>query len=619
MTASQTDDPENATDRDGIHAEAFTFTYPTTTEPVLRDVSFDVPAGDVLGVLGPVEAGKTTLSMALSSFAPQNTGGVTEGSLAVAGRDSRERADNAVAMVFEDYDAQLTQVRVLDEVVAPLVNRGLPRTDAIPKARELLDRVRLTDVAEKFTWDLSGGQQQRLAIAAALAIDPEVLVFDTATDMLDPAGREEVSNLVASLAGSKTLVVTANDPDDLVGIADHVLLLDGGEQVAFGPADALLRDSDRLRSLGVGMPRCLEVADRLGLDASPLTPHELADALDDRNASTTSPRPASADGGTRGQQPEASYETRATSPANDDQTDTTEAAEAIDAGPGIVTVDGATYEYADGTVAVDGATLDVYDGEVHAVVGGNGAGKSTFSRLLVGLLDPDAGYVRVSGTETAAATARDLATSIGIALQNPDKQLSEETVEDELRFPLEHRQYERPGLLSLRKTERFDDAYIDERVETVCDLVGIEDRVRDLDPMFLPQGEQRLVTIAQALVTDPGAVVLDEPTAGLDAANRATVRETIDRLREDGHAVVLIDHDMDFVSEVADQVSVLSSGDLVAQGPTEEIFDSANWEWLADHHLRPPDVARLATELGVDALTIDGLVDALSAEEVEAI
>lgn len=572
-----------------ISADEFTFTYPTTDQPALDDISFQIDAGDVLGVVGPVEAGKTTLAMALSSFAPQNTGGTTTGDLMVAGRDPRDADDNAVAMVFEDYAAQLTQVRVLDEVVAPLVNRGLSRSDAIPKARDLLEQVRLADVEDKFTWDLSGGQQQRLAIAAALAIDPEVMVFDTATDMLDPEGREDVADLIASLAGDTTLVVTTNDPDDLVGITDHVLVLNDGEQVTFGPADDLLRDRDLLHEVGVNAPLCVDVADRLGLDGAPLTPREFATHLK-QDATQPNPHtltPASTDG-------------------SGFQTD--------DASP-VVEVDSATYEYADGTVAVNDANLTVSAGEVHTIVGGNGAGKSTFSKLLVGLLTPDTGSVTVAGTNTADKSTRELATDIGIALQNPDEQLSEDTVEAELRFPLEHRQYERTGFLSLSKEQRYDNAYIDDRVAEVCDLVGIDDETLEQDPMFLPRGTQRLVTIATAIAMDPDAVVLDEPMAGLDTTTRARITETIEQLQAAGKAIILVDHDMDVIGEVADRVTVLADGEVVKQGPTHELFAQDCWEWLSDQHLRPPRAARLAQQLGIDALTADELVDVLAREQ----
>lgn len=117
-----------------LRADEFSFSYPTMSDPALSDVSFELAAGEVLGVVGPVEARKTTLAMALAGFAPRHTGGTTGGDLSVAGRDPRDATDNAVAMVFEDYSAQLTQVRVVDEVIAPLVNRGVPREAATDRA-----------------------------------------------------------------------------------------------------------------------------------------------------------------------------------------------------------------------------------------------------------------------------------------------------------------------------------------------------------------------------------------------------------------------------------------------------------------------------------------------------
>jgi energy-coupling factor transport system ATP-binding protein len=575
-----------STGRPALRAEEFGFSYPTQDDMALEDLSFEAAPGEVLGVLGPVEAGKTTLAMALAGFAPDDTGGSTWGDLAVAGRDPRQAAADDVAMVFEDYAAQLTQVRVLDEVVAPLVNRGRPREAAVREAEELLDRVQLLGEAESYTWELSGGQQQRLAIAAALAVDPEVLIFDTATDMLDPVGRERVETLVASMAGDRTLVVTTHDADDLAGVADRVLVLDEGEPVRFGPAQTVLRDDDLLVEVGVDPPLCLGVARRLRLDADPLTPREFVDDLDGQvpaGASET-PSPASADGGAR---PPADGETA-------------------------VRADEVTYEYAGETVAVDGVDLDVRAGEVHAVVGANGAGKSTFGRLLAGLLTPDAGQVRVAGTATDTVSFAELSRSVGIALQNPDEQISERTVAEELRFPLESRQYRREGLLGRSKTRRYDDDHVDRRVEAVRELVGIEPAILDRDPMFLPRGQKRLVTVGLAVASDPDAVVLDEPTAGLDAANRRTVVTAIERLAADGTAVVLVDHDMDFVCEVADRVTVLGDGAVVEQGPTESVFGAEAWADLAEHGVRPPRVARLARELGLEAVTVDGLVAELA-------
>ncbi|MFB6227621.1 MAG: ABC transporter ATP-binding protein [Halobacteriales archaeon] len=605
-----------------IRVEEFGFRYPTGDGQALTDLSFEIDEGETLGVVGPVEAGKTTFAMALASFAPQNTGGATDGSLTVAGRDPRDAKDNRVAMVFEDYSAQLTQVQVIDEVIAPLVNRGVTRTEATERARELLDTVGLEAIDEqKYTWELSGGQQQRLAIAAALAIDPDVMVFDTATDMLDPAGRDDVANLVASLKGEKTLVVTENDPDKLVGIADQLLVLDGGEQIAFGPADDLLRDIDLLKNVGVAPPVCSRAAREVGISGSPLTPGEFLDALDAHGVSE--PKQALSDGmgereegsvpGDQADTPPSEFgDSLISAQAVDHEGETGQSAVAARSETPLLRAEDVRYQYSSDEIAVEDLQFTVHGGEVHAIIGGNGAGKTTFSKLLVGLFKPDDGTVLVGDEPTDGRTARDIAESVGITLQNPDEQLSEQTVEKEIRFPLKKRQYERTGFLGLWKRKRYDDSFIDERVEEVCDQVGFPDDVLQEDPMFLPRGVRRQVTMATALAPDPDVLVLDEPVAGVDADARAQMTETIERLRDQGKGVVVIDHDMDFVCEVADTVTVLEDGHVVMQGSTHEVFARDNWDWLEQHHMRPPRAARLARRVGVDALTVDKFVEAFA-------
>ncbi|MFB6173732.1 MAG: ATP-binding cassette domain-containing protein, partial [Halobacteriales archaeon] len=446
-----------------IRAEGFTFQYPTQNTAALSDLSFEIDEGEVLGVVGPVEAGKTTLAMALASFAPQNTGGTTEGTLSVASRDPREAEDNRVAMAFEDYSSQLTQVRVIDEVIAPLVNRGFSRATAADRARELLDQVRLDGVDEtKFTWELSGGQQQRLAIAAALAIDPEVMIFDTATDMLDPEGREDVANLIASLKGDKTLVVTENDPDVLVGLADRLLVLEDGEQVTFGPADDLLRNADLLEGVGVAPPVCVRIARQVGLPGPPLSLGEFVDTIDS-HTSLQRGSDGRASGGDEedhtAAHPEFGEELLSADSIGHDGA--VEGETVSELGEPLLRAEDVRYEYSSDAVAVEDVAFSVREGEVHALIGGNGAGKSTFSKLLVGLFDPDEGRMLVKGEPTDDRPAREVAESVGITLQNPDEQLSEQTVEKEIRFPLEKRQYERSGFLGLSKRERYDEAFIE--------------------------------------------------------------------------------------------------------------------------------------------------------------
>ncbi|WP_073307377.1 ABC transporter ATP-binding protein [Halobaculum gomorrense] len=594
-----------------IHAADLRLQYPTRSDPTLQGVSFTVDDGETLGVVGAVESGKTSLSMALAGFAPTVTGGTLDGELQVAGADPREDDDDTrLGMVFEDYSSQLTQVHVVDEVMVPLLSRGLGREAARERASEVLDRVRLSGYEDRRTWELSGGEQQRVAIAAALAMDAEALVFDTATRALDPAGREEVSNIVSSLRGEKPLVLTVTDPAELVGLCDRVLVLNDGEREAFGPAEEILRDADLLDRVGVRPPTPLRAARRLGMDASPITVGEFSNAVADgarmsRGLTDTGTSELSVEGASGSDTdlidgPEAN-EAEPTKPAVDG------GATADGGEKPLLSVEDLRFSYRE-EPAIDGIDLSVEAGEVHALVGGNGAGKSTLVELIVGLLDPDEGEIRIDGEPTAGRTAAAVGETVALSFQNPDEQLSKRTVEEEIRFPLEERQYDR-GWLPFGGEQRYDDSYIDERVEAARERTGLGEDLLDEDPTFLPQGYRRLAAIASAIAPDPDVVILDEPAAGLDAEGYDLMEEAIAHLADDGKAVLVIEHDMDFVSEVSDRVTLLSDGTVAARGPPSTVFDASRWDELRAEHIRPPRAAELAECLDVRALTLDSLVD----------
>lgn len=563
-----------------LRVHDLTFAYPGASEHALDGLSLAVDDGEVLGIIGPVGAGKTTLSMALAGFVPSVTGGDLAGTIEYDGTriaDRTEGAERAVAMVFEDYAAQMTQVHALDEVVAPLRNRGMEREASRERAHELLEYVGLGDLdaSERRTWELSGGQQQRLAIAAALAIDPAVLIFDEATGMLDPSGTRRVGEIVDDLAGETTLVVI-DGADFVAERADRVAVMDDGSIVDRGSPPRVLSDRS-LEKRDVQAPTPLWVAREAGIDSRPVTGDAFEAAVE--SLPLTDPeRPAmTPDGG----------------------------------GDPILDVEGVTYAYADGTAAIDGASLSVHPGEVRALVGGNGAGKTTLTKLIAGLSKPDEGRIQVAGADTRERTARELAWSVGTAFQNPDEQITEATIREEIAYPAERRRYEKTGWFS--KTQRFDDADIEAMVERARSLVGIDESALDRDPTLLPRGQRRLVTIAEALVLDPDVVVLDEPMVGLDAASRHRIRETIDRLRRDGTAVVLVEHDMDLVCASADTVTLLADGAVETTETVERVFARDNWERLADHDVRPPRAARLADRVGASALHREELADAIRA------
>jgi len=452
-------------------------------------------------------------------------------------------------------------------------------------------------VGERRTFELSGGEQQRLVLAAALSMDPQVLILDNVTDLLDPAGKAAVEDLIGGLIGEKTLVVVSRDADFLLQYADRLLVLAGGRVAAFGEPRDVLRDRGVFTQADLTPPVPVRVAHRLGVRRPVLSVEELAQAL--------GPSP------TRGGAPARERRDPQGRPSLGHGKGGDRAApgysEGGDPAPATppIKLEGVTFRYASGPLALRHVDLTVRRGEVHAVVGAGGAGKTTLVHHVAGLLRPGEGRLLVGGQDTRERTAADLAFTVGTVLQNPDEQLSERSVEDEIACPLRRRRYEGGGPFSRR--ERYSDSAIRGRVAWAAERAGLGPELLERDPVLLSRGERKLVTMAAALALDPPVLALDEPTVGFGATALRRFAETIRRLRESGKAVVLAENDIDLVCEVADTVTVLQLGEEALQGTVREVFTPANAPRLEVAGVGLPRAAEVARRFGVEAITPDEL------------
>lgn len=609
-----------------VNAKNFQFNYPAAEERALEGVSFEIQRGEVLGIIGPVGAGKTTLCMAIAGFAPRITGGEVSGELYVIedaqSNQNQDEKDHPIGMVFEDYTGQLTQLKVFDEVKNPLLNRGFSEEEADRRTHELLDQVGLNDEAlhKRRVWELSGGQQQRLAIAATLALDPQILIFDKAIDRLDPRGQEKVSDIIRSLSGDKTLIVVEQDTHLLMQLTDRLLVIAEGNIIAEGAPEEIFRNDDLLQQADIIPPASLQVARALNLSEAPLTLEEFERAI--HHNANFHPTTSTAAQHSSTNQPIVeirdftSDSTGQLTDQNEQQVQTTEvqnngsSASSLHFGKSMVQINQVTFCYPDGTQALDEVSLEIREGEIHAVVGNSSAGKTTLVLHVAGLFKPNRGDVLVCGINTRDRSVTELATLVGTVFQNPDDQISERTVKEEISFPLRQRQYEHRGLF--KKHKRYDDNYIHDQVSRARTLVGIAETWLNCDPVLLPAGLRRLVTIAEALVIDPEVVALDEPSVGLSATSRRQLKNTLQHLREMGKAIFLAENDVDFVAEVADTVTVMDQGRVVLQGSVQEVFAKKNWNTLSELYIHPPYVAQLAQQVGSNAVKLDQLVAQLS-------
>lgn len=247
-----------------IELDGVTFTYRGASEPALKGISLSVEAGEFVGVIGPNGAGKSTLCWVMVGVAPQILHGRLEGRVRVKGIDPSRHPiselSQIVGLVQQDAEAQLLMTDVEKEIIFPLENLSLPRPEIERRLNRTLEITNLTSERLRHPFYLSGGQKQRVAVAAALAMEPEILILDEATSELDPIGAEEVHKLAGELKSrGKTILMVEHNIDELAKHADRIVVLDKGEKVKEGPARDILTDVELLTTLGIYPPQVTQV------------------------------------------------------------------------------------------------------------------------------------------------------------------------------------------------------------------------------------------------------------------------------------------------------------------------------------------------------------------------
>lgn len=563
---------------------------------VLRGIDLEVGAGEFVALLGRVGAGKTTLCLALNGLVPHATGGTIRGQVTVAGLDTRRHGvaelARTVGLVFQDPEAQLTQMRVEDEVAFGPENLGLPAAEIDERVTWALAAVGLSALRDRSPAHLSGGEKQRVALAAILAMRPQVLVLDEPTANLDPAGKAAIFDVLTQLARQRqaAIVVATQEVERVARHADRVLVLHEGRIALSGPPAEVFEQVARLQEWGLGVPQLAELADLLAQRAGrryrfasvsdaytqlaaclqrppapvrrayspPVTPAQPFDGASPVDAppltELPTPRIASARRGP-------------------------EAKEAQ------IVLDGVSYTYPDGTPALHDVSLSIAAGEFVALLGPNGSGKTTLAKQLNGLLRPQRGRVVIAGRDTRGVRVAELARTVGYVFQNPDHQIFAATVEEEIAFGL--------------RLQGLPPAVVAQRVAEALDRFRLGSHAH-LPPAVLGSGQRRQVTLAAALATRPRVLVLDEPTGGLDGRGRQELMAALTAFHGSGGTVLLITHDMRPVAEFAGRAIVLLGGRVRFDGSPAALFQQH--KLLAETQLAAPPVVRLAQQLAACGL-----------------
>ncbi|MFI0431983.1 MAG: ABC transporter ATP-binding protein [Candidatus Nanopelagicales bacterium] len=538
-----------------IDFDDVTFTYDAHLPPVLEDVDLHIDEGELCLVVGPTGTGKSTLLRMMNGLVPHFTGGVLNGRVRVAGRDTRDHRPrdlaDVVGMVLQDPMSGFVTDMVEDELAYGMESLGLPGDVMRKRVEETLDLMGLAELRNRPLLSLSGGQRQRVAIGAVLTTHPKVLVLDEPTSALDPGAAEDVLAALQRLVHDLglTVVLAEHRLERVVQYADRVVVLETDTAPTAGePADMMIHSPVA--------PPVVQLGRLVGW--SPL-PVSVRDARRKAGQLRT----------TLAAVPSAEAEPLADPVALP--------------APAVLECRDVRITY--GPVpALDGASLTVRRGSVTALMGRNGAGKSTLLKSAVGLLRPTAGTVTVDGEDPAAWGGGQILAHVGFVPQEPADLLCEETVTDECRAG------DRDATLPAGTTAAL-------LADLAPDISG------DIHPRDLSEGQRLCLVLAIVLAAHPPMLLLDEPTRGLDYRSKARLVRILRGLAADGTAVLLASHDVELVAEVADRVVMLAEGQIVAEGLTEDIVTASP--------IFAPQVAKvLAPERW---LTVDSVAEALVA------
>jgi len=506
-----------------IRLERVSYAYPDDAgrapppHPALAEANLEIEEREFLLLAGPSGSGKSTLLRCLNGLVPHFYGGTFSGKVSVLGQDpvawGPGRMSRLVGMVFQNPEAQCVAPTVEEELAFAMENHGFPEALMRQRIEEVMDWLGISHLRGRRLETLSGGERQRVAIGAVLTLRPRLLLLDEPTSQLDPRGAEEILDVLEGLRETLglTIVLAEHRLERVVGRADRILYLPGD-----GRPPLLGRPHEVLRKMP-WVPPVVALGRALGWEPLPLTVDEARRFV----------RP----GGARGRRPGEA---------------------AFPASRPVIRVTGLSFSY-NGRPALRNVHLEVFPGEILALMGANGAGKTTLLKHLVGLLRPQEGQVEVCGLDTRRAPLERLIAHVGYVPQNPDMLLFADTVAQEMDFTL--RQHGRPA-----------GSYGE-----LPDLLGLREHLGRY-PRDLSVGERQRVALAAILVAGPEVILLDEPTRGLDYAQKEALERFLLGQKQAGRTVVLATHDVELVARCADRAVVLEAGEVRSEGPVREVM-----------------------------------------------
>ncbi len=519
-----------------ISFKDFSFQYRAQKRPTLTGISLDIYPGEKVLIAGPSGSGKSTLAGCVNGLNPFSNPGECKGTLMVDGVDAPHSSifelSAHVGTVLQDPDGQFIGLTVGEDIAFALENSCTPQNEMHKITRHAAELVGIEDHLDYAPHELSGGQKQRVSLAGVMVDQVKILLFDEPLANLDPAAGKQAIELIDEIqkkTDTTVLIIEHRLEDVLWRNVDRIVLVNEGRILADLTPDELLSTS-LLKDNGIREPLYISAMRYAGVE---ITKDKKPCHIDSVVLSETDKKKIQ------------DWFQAQSLPKSEEE------------GEKLLEVKNLSFGYTKEHQTLRDVTLTINKGEMVSIVGRNGAGKSTFSKLICGFETPDSGEIFFHGQDLLKENIRHRAKYIGYVMQNPNQMISKTMIYDEV-------------ALSLQKSGKSEKE-IRQKVEDTLKICGLYP-FRNWPISALSFGQKKRVTIASVLVQDPELIILDEPTAGQDFKHYTEIMEFLCKLNEQGVTVVMITHDMHLMLEYTPRALVFSDGRLIADCRASEVL-----------------------------------------------
>ena len=545
-----------------VSFENFGFQYTAQAEPTLYDINLKIRKGEKVLIAGPSGCGKSTLAHCINGLVPGSYPGKTTGTLTVGGKDALELGmfglSRIVGTVLQDSDGQFIGLTVSEDIAFALENDCIPTAEMRREVERVAELVDVKQVLHHAPHEISGGQKQRVGLGGVMVGQVDVLLFDEPLANLDPATGKQAIVLIDEIqkrTGCAVIIIEHRVEDALYRPVDRIVVMGEGRIRYDGDPDTLL-SSRLLQQSGIREPLYVTALKYAGVEPTKdMRPSYLPELKLTENQK---------------QQVRSWFDMQPVPEEKPEQ-------------PVLLKVENLDFTYEGGHHALRGIDAIVRKGEMISIVGTNGAGKSTFSKVVCGFEKPQSGVLELNGGDLSTLSIKERADHIGYVMQNPNQMISKTKIFDEVALGLRNR--------GVGETE------IRERVEETLKICGLYP-FRNWPVSALSYGQKKRVTIASILVLKPEMILLDEPTAGQDLKHYTEIMDFLAQLNEQGVTVVLITHDMHLMLEYTPRAIVFHAGQVIADMSAAQVLNSP--EIVEAAHLKETSLYHLSALCDID-------------------